>query len=178
MSDGNGIEGYGPKMGALTEKQRRYVLAMLSDPLGNPTAWARAAGYSDVKEGAKVRGHHLAHDDRITEAAQEEAQRHLLTVGPVLAVGVMMRIARTKGHKDQLRAAEALANRAGLHEVSEQRVNVTKTDRTGAAMIARIRELARGLGLDEAQLLGANAAPALPLVIEEVAVEPGSGTGG
>src|SRR5712691_1663658 len=99
---------FGPKMQALTEKQRLYVLAMLSDPLGNPTAWARAAGYSDHLDRARVSGHINSHNDAIMEAAQEEARRHLHTIGPILAVGVMMQIARNKDHKDQLRAAEML----------------------------------------------------------------------
>ncbi|MCC7047191.1 MAG: hypothetical protein IT562_10800 [Alphaproteobacteria bacterium] len=172
------LEGFGPKMSALTEKQRRYVLAMLSDPLGNPTRWARAAGYSDVKEGAKVRGHFLAHDERISEAAQEEAARHLTTIGPVLGIGVMFQIARTKGHRDQLRAAEALANRAGFHEKTEHLVHVHKTDRTGAAMVDRIKQLADALGVDAEKLLGANSpeVAALPKVIEGEVVETGGGS--
>lgn len=172
----DGVEGFGPKMRALSEKQRAYVLAMLSDPLGNPTKWARAAGYSDVKGGAKVRGHHCAHDDRVMEAAQEEAARHLHTVGPVLGIGVMFQIARTNGHKHQLKAAEALANRAGFHEKTEHLVNVNHRDQTGAAMVERIKTLAAMLGVDAEKLLGANAAEApaaLPKVIEGEAVEAG-----
>ena len=156
--DGDRIQEFGPKMAALTDKQRRYVLAMLSDPLGNPSVWARAAGYSDHLQAAKVRGHYLSHDDRIMEAAQEEARRHLDTIGPVLGIGVMMQIARTKGHKRQLDAAMALTDRVGFHAKSEHKV--VHEDRTGAALEERLRRAAALLGIDPAQLLGVNAAPA------------------
>jgi hypothetical protein len=158
------LQQFGPKMSALTEKQRRYVLAMLSDPLGNPTGWARAAGYADGgPKSALIRktAHYLAHDDRISEAAQEEARRHLDTIGPVLGIGVMMQIARTKGHKKQLDAAMALADRTGFHAKSEHKVSVEHRDRTGAALEARLRSAAALLGLDPAVLLGVNAAPKL-----------------
>lgn len=158
------LERFGPRMAALTDKQRGYVLAMLSDPLGNPTAWARAAGYSDHMDRCKVSGHHLSHDDRIKEAAREECLRLSDTVGPVLAMGVMFQIARTNGHKDQLKAAEAIANRVGLHETSEHKVSVEHTDKTGAALIERIRQLAGALNIDPAALLGANQ----PKLIEAV----------
>jgi hypothetical protein len=162
------LVGYGPKMSALTEQQRAYVLAMLSDPLGNPTKWARAAGYSDKSEAAKVSAFRLVHSERVQEAAQEESLRHMHTIGPALAVGVMFRIARTNGHKDQLRAAEAIANRVGLHELSEHKVTVERTDRTGAAMVERIRALAEVLGVSADALLGVNAVPAPMKVIEHV----------
>lgn len=172
--EGVEVQSFGPKMTALTEKQRGYVLAMLTDPLGNPTAWARAAGYADGgPKSALIRktAHYLAHDDRIMEAAQEEARRHLNTIGPVLGIGVMMQIARSKGHKQQLAAAQALANRAGFHETSEHKVTVDHNDRTGSAMIERIKQVAALLGVDAGKLLGVNASDEvekidMPLLIE------------
>lgn len=164
MTDGTPY--YGPAMAELTEKQQAYVLAMLADPFGNPTSWARAAGYSDVKEGAKVRGHYLSHDKRIEAAVQEVARAHLHTYGPLLGIAVAMRIARDESHPKQLMAAQALLNRTGFHETSEHRVTMEHTDRTGAAMARRIRELAEALGLDPAKLLGANAGPEPMKVIE------------
>jgi hypothetical protein len=38
---------HGPAMRALTDKQRKFVMAALADPEGNPVAWARLAGYRD-----------------------------------------------------------------------------------------------------------------------------------
>jgi hypothetical protein len=124
-------EEFGPLMAALTPLRRRYVLAMLSDPLGTPTEWARAAGYADngslgdnKKSGVRVQAHRLSHDDGLKDAAREEARRHLDTIGPVLGIGVMFQIARDPKHKRQLEAAIALANRAGFHERTEHSVKV------------------------------------------------------
>jgi phage terminase small subunit len=140
-------------MASLTPKQRRWVLAMLSDPLGNPTEWAKAAGYSDTGGGAKVAAFHNAHNERLKEAAREEARRHLDTIGPVLGIGVMFQIARDPRHKRQLDAAIALANRAGFHEKTEHTMKVEHRVDT-QELEALARRLAAELGLTPAQLLG------------------------
>lgn len=159
MSDN--LTNLGPAMRGLTEMQRRFVLAMASDPFGNAKRWAIAAGYSDKSEGAKVTGHHLVHDPRIEAAAMEIARGTLNAVGPVLAVSVMLRAARNPKHPKHLRAAEMIANRVGLHETTEHVVNVNHSDRTGAAMAERIKQMAGLLGIDPGQLLGMNAGPKL-----------------
>jgi len=164
--DNDDLSRFGPKMRALTPKQRGYVMAQLSDPLGNPTQWARDAGYSDHKLAAKVTGHHLAHDDRMIEAIREEARRHADTVGPTLGIGVMMQIARNPEHPHQLRAAEMLLDRVGFGVVTEHKVSVEHTDRTGVAMVERIRQLAAIMGVDERRLLGPNAGGDTAKVIE------------
>lgn len=158
---------FGPKMAALTEKQRGYVLAMLASPFGNPTQWARTAGYSDVKEGAKVRAHGLAHDPRIAEAADEVARQHLGTMGPVLGLAVAIRIAKNPKHPKQLRAAEMLLNRVGLHEKTEHLVTVDHSV-NAAGMVERIKAAAALLGVDAAALLGGNTPEPLKLIEGEV----------
>lgn len=164
---------FGPAMRALTEKQRLYVLAMASDPLGNPTQWARLAGYSDQSGAAKVVGHANSHNPKVAKAIQEVAQQYLTTFGPMLGLGVMMRIARNDAHPKQLAAAEALANRSGFHETTEHRVLVDDARRDPAVLMERVRELAGRLGLDPAKLLGANAPG--PKLIEGEAVKDGGG---
>lgn len=150
----------GPAMRALTERQRKFVLAMAVNPYGNAAAWARAAGYSDVKEGAKVRGHHLMHSPAVEAAVLEVAQGMMNTAGPILAAAGMLRAAANPRHKRHMQAVEMLANRVGLHEVKE--VRVKKTDETGEALMERIRRLAGVLGVDADGLVGANvAAPKL-----------------
>ena len=144
-------------MEALTEHQRRFVLAMHSEPLGNGAMWARMAGYSDTAEGCKVVGFRLKNRPEIKAAIQEVAKAQIDSVGPMLGVAVMIKIARDSSHPKQLAAAVALANRSGFHETTEHVMHVQHTDRTGAAMIERITELAGELGLDAAKLLGANA---------------------
>jgi hypothetical protein len=167
------VDLYGPAMRALTPLQRRFVLAMASDPFGNSARWARAAGYSNVKEGAKVRGHFLIHDARIEAAAFEVARARLDCEGPLLATAGLLRIARDRNHPKHARAVEMLANRVGLHEVQE--VHVRRTDATGEGIVARIKALAADLGVDPAQLLGVNAAAPAPKLIELDPVEVPAG---
>lgn len=166
---------FGPAMAALKPLQQRFVLAMASDPFGNGAKWARMAGYSDVKERCKVTAHRLLHSPAIEAAVLEVGQSMLTTVGPILAAHVILRAAADSKNKKQLRAAEMLANRVGLHEVQE--VHVTKTDRTGAAMVARIKALAAKHGLDAERLLGGNLAlPAPePKEVNLVSRETGAG---
>lgn len=148
----------GPAMMALTELQRRFVLAMVSDPFGNRKEWAKAAGYSDKSNGAKVVGFRLMHETPKVEAAITEVARSLMFCeAPVLAVAGLLKIARNERHPKQLRALETLANRTGLHELSESRIMVEHRSESTEAMVARIRELAEKLGIDVSRLLGANA---------------------
>jgi hypothetical protein len=161
------IEFRGPAMRALTEKQQRYVLAMLADPFGNPTKWARAAGYSDASGGAKVKAHYLSHDPRIEAAVQEVARTALNGRGPLLGLAVVMRAAANPKDKNHFKAGVALLNRTGFHETTEHHVNVNHTDGTGQAMVARIKDLAGALGMDPAALLGVNAMPAEPMKLIE-----------
>jgi hypothetical protein len=151
----------GPAMRALTQMQRKFVLAMAADPFGNAARWARAAGYSDKSEAAKVQGHHLVHDPRIEAAAMEVARGTFQALGPLLATSVMLRAARNPKHPKQLRAAEMIANRVGLHEMTEHVVSVNHSDRTGEAMVERIKQLSQALGVDPAKLLGVNAGPVI-----------------
>lgn len=144
-------------MMALNERQRLFVLAMAANPFGNPTKWARAAGYSDHKEGAKVRAFHLMHSPKVEAAVMEFAAGQLNTLGPILATFGMLRIARNPKHPKHLRAIEMVANRVGFHEKTEHKVTVDHRDQTGTAVIERIKAAAAKLGVDPAVLLGANA---------------------
>lgn len=153
------VQPFGPAMLALSERQRKFVLAMAADPFGNPTRWARAAGYSDKSEAAKVRGFELIHSKAVEDATLEFARNQLNTLGPIIATFAMLRIARDPKHDKHLKAVEMVANRIGLHEVSEQRHFVEHTDRTSDAVIDRIKAAAAKLGVDPAALLGQNASP-------------------
>lgn len=154
---------FGPAMRALSEQQRRFVLAMLTEPFKPAAHWARVAGYSDVKEGAKVRAHHLVHDPRIEAAVAEVARATLNIIGPVLATQGLIRIAKNPKHPKHHWALEKLANRTGFHETTEHKVTV---DHMGSAedVADRIRRAAELLGIDPAQLLGVNAGPAMKVI--------------
>jgi phage terminase small subunit len=147
----------GPAMRELNVSQRRFVVAALTFPTGKDWQIAKAAGYSDRSHGAlRVCAHRLFHDEKVIAGLHEEASKRLRS-SSVLAVSVLMKIARTDGHRDQLRAAEGLLNRTGLHETSEHRVSVTHQDQSSAATERRIRaamERLEKLGRDPALLLG------------------------
>ncbi len=146
-------------MRSLNDRQRLFVLAMLSEPTKDAAKWARMAGYSDVKEGAKVRGHGLIHNPKVKAAAFEVARGQLDARGPIVAVEGLLRIAQRPSHKKHMTALLAILDRVGLPATTEHTVSVLHTDRTGKALAARIHELAGKLGMDATWLLGVNAAP-------------------
>jgi phage terminase small subunit len=161
----------GPRMRALSDRQRRFVRAAMEFPTGKGWQIAKAAGYSAKSHGyLRLAAHRLFHDEAIIAAMHEEAGKRLRS-SAVLGASVLAKIARTDGHRDQLKAAEALLNRVGLHERTEHFVNVNHSDTTSRAMFERIKELAGALGVDPAALLGPNA-PVEPMkVIEGEVVE-------
>lgn len=154
MSD---TDDYGPAMLGLTERQRGFVLAMIETPGCSHAAAARAAGYSDVAEGAKVRGFYLAHNPAVQAAIREEAGKRLNSLSLVAANVMMMVMLDDEAPlKEKLKAASAVLDRTGFGASQTINVNKTVTDRTGPAMLERIRELAAANGLDPAKLLGGN----------------------
>src|SRR4051812_1016532 len=114
---------YGPSMSALTERQRKFVLAMIEVPGGSHAKAARLAGYSDVKEGAKVRGHYAAHNPAVQAAIREEAGKRLNGLS-VIAASVMMdaMLDPKVPTKDKLKAAAAVLDRTGF--AAAQNINV------------------------------------------------------
>ncbi len=152
----------GPAMRALNVSQRRFVIAALNYPTAKDWQIAKAAGYSDHSHGAlRVCAHRLFHDDKVLAAIHEEAGKRL-RASALLGVTTLAKIARTDGHKDQLRAAEALLNRVGFHETTEHKVSVEQVGRTPKALEDRIRravEKLEKLGRDPMALLGRMAPP-------------------
>jgi hypothetical protein len=147
---------YGPKMARLTELQRNYIKAQMAAPFANPTEWCRMAGYSDRNGGAKVTAFRMKHDPKIEEAVFEYAAHLMHRDGPILAVAGLLQIARDRNHPRQLRALETLANRVGLHELSEHRVRVEHSEESAEAKVERIKRVAELLGIDVQELLGRN----------------------
>ena len=144
---------FGPAMAALSEKQRGFVLAMLNTPRCSHAKAARLAGYSDVKEGAKVRGHYLAHNPAVQAAMREEAGKRLNSMS-VMAANVMMDIMLTaKDDKTKLKAASAVLDRTGFATSQNININKTVTDQSGKAVLEQIEALAAKLGVDASRLL-------------------------
>lgn len=144
---------FGPKMAALTERQRNYVIALLMAGDDNHTRAAAAAGYSQGSEiGLRVTAHRLAHDPKIIEAMKEEGDRRM-NAASVMAISELCKIARNEMHKDQIKAISMILNRTGFHERTEHKVTVEH--KSEPEQIERLKQFARILGLDAKQLLGA-----------------------
>jgi hypothetical protein len=148
---------FGPAMSGLTEKQRGFVLAMIEFPGISQADAARRAGYSDKSEGAKVAGHYLAHNAAVQEAIREEAGKRL-NAASLTAAGVLLKLLTDDeiSPKDRIKAAGMLLDRSGFGAAQTINVNKTVTDRTGPAMLDRIRALAAANGIDPMKLLGGN----------------------
>lgn len=142
----------GPAMSVLSPKRRAFVKAMFDNPSGSRTDWAKAAGYSDVKEGAKVRAHEAYHDQKVQAAILEYGRTVFGTEGVVLAVSGLLAIARQPNHPAHAKALELIANRTGFNE--KQQIEVVHRDLTGDALIERVAQLAEKLGIDKRKYLG------------------------
>lgn len=81
----------GPAMEALDDRRRKFVRAVIQlqqNGIENVAAAARKAGYSDKKEGCKVRGHALIYDVRIQAALLEEGRKRINAAAAVVATPV------------------------------------------------------------------------------------------
>jgi phage terminase small subunit len=149
MSD----EDYGPKMAALSERQRAYIMAMLANPWGDPTKWAREAGYSDHLEAAKVRGHYLAKDPRISAAAREHAVRYLTEDGVRMACAVLVVELGNPDAKIRVQAANSILDRGGVTASHTLKV---EHSHSAADMEKIALRLAGELGIEPMKLIGGN----------------------
>lgn len=154
MNDPKAEIEYGPAMRALSPMRQKFVLAMLANPFGSRRQWAIDAGYSNVKDGAKVRAHEVWQDPLIQPAALEVSRAMLGALGPVLATAGLLKVAANPKHPQYVKALELVANRVGLQE--KQEIEVTHRDLTGDALLHRLHALAGRLGLDAQRLLGEN----------------------
>jgi phage terminase small subunit len=157
---------HGPAMRALSEKQQRFIYAMLADPHGTQSDWAKAAGYSTKSDSHHVAACRMMQDPRITAAMQEVAKQHLGGNGPALAVRNLLTIAKNEKHPKHYDASLAILNRTGMSEKTEHTVRVEHT--SDAHMVEMVKRLALEMGMPSEKLIGANA---LPKLIEGEAVE-------
>ena len=163
------LEGsYGPKMSALTDRQRRFVEALFNQGTRNATKAAEAAGYSDSSYGSlKVQGHRLLHDARIQEAIHEHAVKALNGEVPAsVATLIEIRDDPTATPNERRMATLAILDRAGMHGVSEHKTTVEHLG-DDKNQLARIAAMALQLGIDPTQLVGRRLAKQLPPVVIE-----------
>lgn len=148
----------GPAMLRLTERQRKFVMAMIElGGMGHARA-AISAGYSynpDKPNKIEVQAHSLAHDEKIQDAIKEVGIR-MLNAGAILAVKTVLDIADNPQAemKDRLKAAEMIMNRSGLHAMTEHKATVVHKSESTSDTVKRIEQMAKKLGLDPAKLLG------------------------
>ena len=151
------IDELGPAMLALTDKQRRFVLAYVEFPQATGTALAQMAGYKQ-KVGSRIwakTASKMLRDPGIIAAIHEVLSKTYRGRGAAIAQDVMLSIAKDSKHPKQLAAALALADRGGFAAAFEQKVTVEHRDQTSEAILARIQGLAKRLGpLEVARLLG------------------------
>lgn len=92
----------GPAFAALTEKQRRFVLALFDAPKshGSLTFAARAAGYkASTADSMHSIAHQLGSDPKIEAAISELSRQYLVTLGP-RAVRAMRKVLDDDKHRD------------------------------------------------------------------------------
>jgi len=142
----------GPKMLALNERERAFVCAYLANA-GNAKQAAITAGYSDVGDAAKVRGHHLLHRAKILDALDEVGKKTFRgLLAPCLAAAKA--ILERPDHPDHSKMVIAVLSRLGYHERTSVDVNVSGTvelNHTDAAL--RDLEIMQQLGIPEARLI-------------------------
>lgn len=156
----------GKAMAAIQPQQRAFVLAYVENASGNASHAARAAGYGSTsateeqaKTAAKVAGWRLVHDAKVLAAIRELAQARL-EANAFRAANVLVEIAEDPTHKDRLKAAEMLMNRAGMIVVNESKVVHEHRVETRSTILERIEQIAKRNGLNAADLIQRQALPA------------------
>lgn len=154
----------GPKMLALpNDRWRRFAFIMGHGELVRADA-AREAGFSDVKDGCKVRASEMMQDARVIDAIREVGGKALWALAPI-AVREAKDVMLDKKHPYRGRMIETIMNRAGYAEKTEHKVTVEHTvDMKELEALAR--RLAAESGVPVHRLLGTDAK-----VIEGTAVE-------
>lgn len=161
----------GPKMLALRDdRQRRFAWLMAC---GEPYAAraARKAGYSDVKEGAKVRAHGLMHTAAILDAIEEASRKVLRGLAP-LAIRQAKAVLDDPDHPSHARMIETVLDRTGFFAKTEHKVTVEHT-----VDVKELEDLARRLalenGIDPKRFIGmAGVGPVIEGEVVEVVNEP------
>lgn len=171
-------EKHGPAMQACTVLERAFVTAYMEHPNYTNGALAQHAAKllgqdPYTAESERVVGYRMSHSERVIAAVHEEGSKRL-RMGGAIGVKVMMDIAQNPMHKDQLKAATALADRTGFHATSEHKVVVDdKRPQTRNEMIEKIRQLGKEAGWTQEMIAAATGdnEPMQPLLPAPIDVE-------
>lgn len=129
----------GPAMLALDERQRKFVFNWLGNVGRDGAKAAREAGYSDEKDGAKVRAHRLLRSPRIIAALKEEADRD---VGLLRVIAQMKLKQQVMAKKPKLAVIDSALDRTGFGRQTTQDIRVEHVDnRSTAEILAEVRRL-------------------------------------
>lgn len=91
---------------------------------GDGAKAARAAGYSDVKEGAKVRAHGLLQKQEVQDALKSLCTKYLFSLAPVALVNLRKHL-MSDNERISLKATEMTLSRTGFAERQSLDVNVS-----------------------------------------------------
>jgi hypothetical protein len=155
-----GAAEYGPAMKALpNDKYRAFVYALYTVPPGrgaNVKA-AKLAGFGTATSSAQnwaTIACRIAHDERVLAAIHEEDGKRIRASAP-RAIHALNRLIEDPSHKDHARAIATVLDRVHPVETS----HVVKVEHQAAPsmvataeVMARMMELARGVGVDLAKL--------------------------
>lgn len=170
----------GTAMSAISPQQRAFVMAYVENATGNAAQAARAAGYGAnsptdeaAAQAAKMSGWRLIHDEKVLAAIRELAQSHM-EAKAFHAANVLVEIAEDPTHKDRLKAAELLMNRAGMLVVQEQRVVHEHRVESRSSILDKIAVIAQRNGLDLNAVMAATGRKmeALPAPVTDATFEP------
>ncbi len=105
------ISDLGPAMLALSEQQRRFVIAYVGDSR-DISRCALAAGYSTSSNGHRVAAHRMMRAPKIIAAIKEEADKRLNSAA-YIAVSGLSDIAADPEHRDRQKACDSILDRTG-----------------------------------------------------------------
>ncbi len=135
-----------------TDRERLFVWHYMFNG-GEGAKAARAAGYSDVAEGAKVRASQLLTRDDVQEAVRALCTKYLFSLAPTALVKLRQHLL-SDNEKISLKATELTLSRTGFGERQSLDVNVSGSvtvDHTSEAL-EQLRTL-RGLGVPREKLV-------------------------
>jgi hypothetical protein len=145
-------ESLGPKMLALRDDRMRLFVWWMANGAPSVAAAARAAGYSDVKEGAKVRGCVLMQQPAILEALKETSEKTMRSLAP-FALSKARAILDDPRHPSHGRMVETILDRTGFLAKTEHKVTVEHSIDV-KELEALARRLAAESGVPVQRLLG------------------------
>ena len=150
----------GPAMRALTEKERRFVLALYELPAGRGalTKAALRAGYGGNYKSTRQIAHALWQSDKIRKAFAETGYRYI-GVTSVAAIQAARELIFQPEHPDHLKACRMFIDRGWpLENLTKQQIDVTHTQRVELDPRMMLR-LAEELNVPLEKLVGASRPP-------------------